>query len=333
VLTLRVSGRVAGSPVRFCRTETDAARVATPRIGAGTAVTLKSTDNRAAEPTNPFGALVSLSVALGEPGAVSAVGNPFVALDPSRFPTGLAACTADLRAQTVRCGGLAPGGAYRLNRLPARADGLGAAVFAATGGRVWVRGGDTLRLRNRAGRTMTALHVAHLQIALRGSDAQVAGGRCEPGAYWGAPVSRFPVGPGVGAPTVSGSGTVCPLGGQAAGMDARRLEQSDPFSAGLTRTEVPVLAVTSPTPGETLYGRFIAFAQPALAGGGDVTASVTLAIERRGSHRVLRRLTGLQRRNGVNVSGLARGVYTAVWTVRDANGDTRTMQSPFAEAS
>jgi hypothetical protein len=64
-----------------------------------------------------------------------------------------------------------------------------------------------------------------------------------------------------------------------------------------------------------------------------VTASVTLAIERRGSHRVLRRLTGLQRRNGVNVSGLARGVYTAVWTVRDANGDTRTMQSPFAEAS
>ena len=95
-------------------------------------------------------------------------------------------------------------------------------MFAAAGVRVWVRGGETLTLRNRAGRTMTALHVAHLQVALRGSDAQVAGGSCEPGAYWGAPVSRFPAGRGR-APSVAGSGTVCPLGGQAAGLDASSL--------------------------------------------------------------------------------------------------------------
>ena len=331
VLRLRVGGRLAGSPVRLCQTETDAARVATTPIGAGTRVTLTSTDNRAAEPTDPSGALVSLSVALGEPGAVSAVSNPFVALDPRGFPSGLAACTADLRAQAVRCDGLVAGGEYRLNRLRARADLQGASVFAAASGRVWVRGGDTLTLRNRAGRAVTALHVAHLRVALRGLDAQVAGGSCEPGAYWGAQVSRFPLGPGIGAPSVGGSGTVCPLGGQAAGMAASSLQQSDPFSAGLTRTEVPVLAVTSPTPGETLYGRFIAFAQPALAGGGDVAARVTLAISRRGSHRVLRRVSGLQRLNGVSVTGLARGVYTAVWTVSDANGDTRITQSPFVE--
>ena len=47
------------------------------------------------------------------------------------------------------------------------------------------------------------------------------------------------------------SGTVCPLDGQAAGMDVGSLEQSDPFSAGLTRTEVPVLAVSAPTNGDT----------------------------------------------------------------------------------
>jgi hypothetical protein len=270
---------------------------------------------------------VSLSVTLGEPGALSPVVNPLVALNPGSFPSGLAACAADLRAQAVRCDGLVPGARYRMGGLRARADMTGAAVFAAASGRVWVRGGQTLALRNRAGRTITALHVAHLRVALRGLDASVAGGTCEPGAYWGAPVSSF----SVGTRSVAGAGMVCPLGGRAAGMSARVIEQSDPFSSGLTRTEVPVLRVTSPTPGETLYGPFVAFAQPALAGGGDVAASVTLAISRRGSRRVLRRVRGLQRLDGVSVTGLPRGVYTATWTVTDANGDTRTTQSPFVE--
>ena len=71
--------------MRFCQTETDAARVATPAIGAGTGVTLTSTDNRAAEPVDPVGALVSLSVGLGEPGAVSAV-QPVCGAGPGPLP-------------------------------------------------------------------------------------------------------------------------------------------------------------------------------------------------------------------------------------------------------
>jgi hypothetical protein len=208
---------------------------------------------------------------------------------------------------------------------------LGAAGFAAAGARVWVRGGDTLTLRNRAGRTMTALHVAQLRVALRGAHAQVSGGGCEPGAYWGPPLNHFPVGSGVGAPSVGASGVVCPSDGRAAGMIAGAIEQSDPFSAGMTRTVVPVLSVTAPSAGATLYERFTAFAQPVLPGGGDVAASVTLAISRRWSRRVLRRVTRVQRLEGVSVSGLPRGVYTATWTVTDANGDTRTTQSPFVQ--
>ena len=62
-----------------------------------------------------------------------------------------------------------------------------------------------------------------------------------------------------------------------------------------------------------------------------MAARVTLAISRRGSRRVLRRVSGLQRLNGVGVAGLAPGVYTATWTVSDANGDTRTIRSPFVQ--
>jgi hypothetical protein len=109
------------------------------------------------------------------------------------------------------------------------------------------------------------------------------------------------------------------------------LQQSDPFSDGATQTEVPVLAVTSPAPGATLYGPFTAFAQPRLPGGGNVAARVTLSIARRGTGRVLDRLSGLQRLEGVRVTGLPRGVYTATWTVTDLNGDSRTTQSPFVQ--
>jgi hypothetical protein len=63
-----------------------------------------------------------------------------------------------------------------------------------------------------------------------------------------------------------------------------------------------------------------------------VSARVSLAISRRGTHRVLRRLTGLERPQGVIVRGLAPGVYTAVWTVSDAAGDTRTTQTYFVQA-
>jgi hypothetical protein len=318
VLTLRVGGRAVGSPVTACQTETDASVVATGSLRAGTGLSLTSTDNRAPWPRNPLGALVSLTVALGEPGSTAAVANRQVLLSPTGFP----ACAADLRAQRVRCSGLVSGARYTLGGLRALADGAGAATFARP--RAWVRGGQVLVLRNRAGRVLTSLHVAHLRVALRGN--AVVGGRCEPGAYLGAPVGAPETSAGVGATTVAGSGRVCPLSGALPGGP---VEQSDPFSGGLTRTEVPVLAVTSPTPGETLYGPFIAFAQPSPGFG----ARVTLTVAARGNRRVLRRYRGLERAGGINVSALPRGVYVATWTVTDLNGDTRTTTTLFAQES
>jgi hypothetical protein len=167
---------------------------------------------------------------------------------------------------------------------------------------------------------MTVLHVAHLRLALRGDATTVVGGHCEPGAYLSGPVR----GPALG---VANAGEVCPSDGDARAFSGGSFVQSDPFSAGLTRTEVPVLRVTSPTPGETLYGPFVAFAQPSLGDG----VRVSLAVVRRGSRRVVRRFRGLERASGVSVRGLPRGVYTAVWTLTDLNGDTRTTQSPFVE--
>lgn len=35
--------------------------------------------------------------------------------------------------------------------------------------------------------------------------------------------------------------------------------------------------------------------------------------------------------DGVRVSGLGRGTYTATWTLTDANGDTRTVVTQFFE--
>jgi hypothetical protein len=335
VLSLDVGGRPTSPPVEQCQTETNVAVVPTGHIGLGTPLTFSTTDDRAVWPGNMNGALVRLTVALGEPGAVSVTDNPDTVLTPGGFPT----CTADLRARSARCSGLVPGRRYTLTRRGghavrrARADRNGVADFGAFAG---LRGGDLLTLRNRAGRTLTALHVAHLRIALRDGSSAVAGGTCEPGQYWGPPPTLPPVGGAIGNPTLGGTGTICPPDGRAAGLTSRTLEQTDGFSGGLTRTEVPQLGTTSPTPGETVYGPFTALGQPTLVGAHGVpfvvSARVSLAISRRGTHRVLRRLTGLERPQGVIVRGLAPGVYTAVWTVSDAAGDTRTTQTYFVQA-
>ncbi len=190
-----------------------------------------------------------------------------------------------------------------------------------------------LALRNRAGRTLTRLHVAHLRVAIRGTGTAISGGTCETDDYWGGPVSAPPIGGGVGAPSVAGTGTICPPNGQAAGLPGASLEQTDPWSDGVTRTEVPELGFASPAAGATLYGPFIAVGQPVLAGARGpypVAGTVSLTIARRGG-AVVRRLSGLQRAQGVLVSGLAAGVYRAVWTVSDLNRDTRTLSTLFVQ--
>ena len=106
VLALRVGGAAAPSPIPLCGTESDIATVPTAHIGLGTAVTLTSEDNRAVSPDEPGGALVSLTVTLGEPGALS---GPDGQTGP--LASGFPSCTAFLRIHSVRCTGLSPTGA------------------------------------------------------------------------------------------------------------------------------------------------------------------------------------------------------------------------------
>ncbi|MGA9859863.1 MAG: hypothetical protein WBQ18_18505 [Solirubrobacteraceae bacterium] len=200
VLTLRVGASPTQSPTDLCQTETDAAAIPTRHLGSGTALNLTSLDNRGAFVLNPNGTLVSMTVPLGEPDSVSALAAasrvPFV-------PTGQPSCTAFLRIQTMRCSGLVPEDRYTLVRHGrrvghGRADGGGVVAIAGLA----MRGGDVIGLVNTAGRRLTSLHVARLRVHLIGSQTTVASGTCEPGDYWGRPVTRPPssaaVGQGIG---------------------------------------------------------------------------------------------------------------------------------------
>ncbi len=125
VLTLHVSGRPSGAFVPACQTETDVAVLGTGRLGAGTpAVDDQHRQPRRLWRDDPLGALVSLTIPLGEPDSVSALGNDQILLSPTGFPT----CAADLRAQAVRCRGLVPKAAYALRPLPSRPRGAGRRV-------------------------------------------------------------------------------------------------------------------------------------------------------------------------------------------------------------
>jgi hypothetical protein len=332
VLSLKVGSAFAQPPIDQCDTETDVATVATRRLRAGTALVLSSQDNRAVTPPNRAGALVKLTVPLGEPGSVSRLGNSQILFTPSGFPT----CTADLRAQTVHCSGLVRHARYTLallrrgGRVEARAGGTGVASFS---GLSRIAGGDVLTLRNSAGRSLTTLHVAHLRADITGAETILAGGTCEPGEYYGPPLSKVHVSPTIGVGT-GGTGTICAAKGQARGMSAASIAQTDDRSGGQTRTEVPTIERTTPTDGETLYGAFIAIARAGLPGPrGSVTGNsspVSLTITR-GAHTVLR-ARNVDTQRGVVVGALAPGAYGARWVLKDANGDTRTVRTAFVEA-
>jgi hypothetical protein len=331
VLSLQVGSVTTEPPAALCQTESDVAEMDTTKeITDRTPITFSSEDNRAVSSLNPAGALVKLTVHLGEPDSISALQNDEVLFDPTGFPS----CTANLEAQTVRCDGLVPGERYTVergrSRRDVRGDGNGEVHLALA-----LRGGDQVALVNSAGRTLTTLHVAHLRAHVVGDDSALASGTCQPGDYYGAPVSRPPLGSQVGV-GIAGSGPVCPLSGRARGLSASDIEQTDDFSGGLTRTVVPQLESFSPSSGATLYGPFIATAQPVLPGPGGssygVRASVSLSVSRAGSkHRVLF-LRNAARGAGVRVAALSPGAYRATWVLTDANGDTRTVYSRFVEA-
>jgi hypothetical protein len=335
VLALTVGGLPTAPPVQRCDTESDVATVPTPRLAAGAELAISSQDNRAVTPENRDGALVTLTVPVGEPASVSEIGNSQILFAPTGFP----ACTADLRAQTVRCSGLVPRMTYKLTRrrgaavVRASARRNGAAMF--THFRTRIRGGDVLTLTNRAARVLTVLDVAHLRVDIRGQQTVVSAGSCQPGEYYGAPVSSIPSSLAVGA-GVAGSGTICPESGRAAGLPVAHIAQTDDLGGGLTRTEVPNIERTTPLDGETLYGAFIAIAQTGLPGAdgsvASTNASVAVTISRASSgHRVFS-ARNVATAQGAAVAALDPGVYVATWVLKDANGDTRTVRTGFVAA-
>jgi hypothetical protein len=335
VLTLHGAGATI-PPIVRCGTESGVSKVPTRPLSAASRLSLTSSDNRAPSADNPFGALIALTVPFGETGSVAAAANDQVLLLPGGFPS----CTADLRAQSVSCSGLVPGARYRLLRrrghaaVAVRADFGGVASFPRLRGRPAITGGDALTLRNRAGRTLTTLHVAHLRVAIDDRQTVLAGGRCEPGDYYGRPLHTQPTSGAVGDGGVSDTGTICPNSGRAGGLPSSPIEQTDDLSGGLTRTAVPLLQGTSPGNDATVSGGFVALAETGLptatrgvyAGG----APVSLEIRRAGA--AVFRATNVDTSQGVRVPALAAGVYAARWVVRDANGDTRTVRTRFISA-
>jgi hypothetical protein len=338
VLGISVNGTSTPVPVPECATETDQATVSTPRVSRASRVTMSSDDNRASSELDPLGALVNMTIPLGEPGSVSAGGNEDVFFEPSGMPS----CTADLEAQTVSCNGLVPGARYTIVRSrrhasrTAKADGTGTVTIKDLPGTVKIAGGDLLTLKNSARRVLTVLHVAHLRVGLVNDDADtISSGTCQPGDYFGAPLTlaTLPASPSIGVGGAAGTGTVCPSNGQAAGMSSATIAQTDDFSGGLTQTEVPLLEYTAPAPDAILSGAFRALAQTVLpdASGALVPAKakVSLTVTKGASHHVLFRAANVALTNGAPVPKLAAGVYSAKWVVTDANRDTRTLSTKF----
>ena len=337
VLAVTVGGVPTQPPVQWCNGDTAVATVRTPRLGIETPILMSSADDRAPSPQNPSGALVKLTVGLGEPGSVPAISNPDVPFTGSGFPL----CVADLRTQGVGCSGLVPGARYSLTRrrsheaLHAKAGGDGVARFSGFRGSPGVRGGDLLTLRNRAGRVLSALHVAHLRVALVGQENALAGGSCQPLEYWGPQVTSPPTSPSVGNGGVAGQGMICPPRGRAAGLPVADMVQTDDMSGGQTRTEVPSLLTTTPSQGAVLYGPFTALALTGFRGPhGSQTITgtrVTLTITRASSAQPVFNSANVNTLTGAAVTGLAPGVYAAKWVVTDINGDTRTVRTRFVE--
>jgi hypothetical protein len=331
VLTLRIGASLGPSPTERCETETDAAPIIVGHVGARTAVTMTSEDNRGGYALEPVGALVRMTVALGEPGSVSSIANHQILFSPTGFPT----CTAFLRIGAVRCSGLVPNGRYRLLRGGrilggGRAGGAGAVTLNG----VAVRGGDVVTLVNAAGRRLTSLHVARLRIDLVGDETAVASGTCQAGDYWGKPVTRPPVGPSIGV-GIGGSGTTCPASGRATGLSAADTAQTDDFSGGQTVVQVPDIESTAPIQDETLYGPFVASAQSGLPGPhGSVSAAgapIALTITPAGSRHRVFHAANVDTARGVHVPALAPGPYVATWALHDAAGDTRTLTTRFVD--
>ncbi len=335
-----LSSSVTSRPLNdFCDTSI---RVATEPlsapVGPNKAVTWTSTDNRAWQPPgapepNMAGGLVTLKAPVGEADSVSSalgaerlfglLGIPFT---PGGFPT----CTVDLAAQAVTCTGLVPAVGYTLTdrstSAAATADGTGA--VKAT---IPLQGGDSVSLSNGF-RTLSTLHVAHLRVSIdAGNPGVVASGVCEPNEYYGRPLRSVPVTSQAGMPTaVAGgaalTGAICPASGDASGFPTMVIAQTDELSGGATQVALPGVADTSPMAGETVHGDFTALAESTGA-----ALPIAVSITPGAGGAPVFTAANADTVDGVQVPALAPGDYLATWTVRDANGDTRTLTTPFTD--
>ncbi len=335
VLQLTVNGTATRPPVSECITEQDQATVPTSRLSDASVLTMSSEDNRAVSGLDPAGALVQLTVPLGEPGSVGAIANSEVAFSPS----GLPACTADLRLQVATCDGLVPGARYTLTRARghavahATANGSGAIRIASLRGSLPIARGDRLTLTNSAGRVLTVLHVADLRVDIDGDETVIESGSCQPGEYFGAPLKSLPSSSSIGFGGAAGTGEVCPADGSAAGLPDATIAQTDDLSGGLTETAVPLLEGMAPANDTIVDGAFTALAQTGVPGAdGSVLptgSKVAMTIFGAGGTVVLFHTPNAV--PGVEVPALPAGVYSVRWVLEDRNGDTRTVTTKFVE--
>jgi hypothetical protein len=182
-----------------------------------------------------------------------------------------------------------------------------------------------------------------MRVDLLGDASTVLAGRCQPGDYWGAPPATPPTSTAAGTPSSANgggsalTGMICPLSGNAAGLPAAALAQSDELSGGLTETEVPEILDTSPIDGESLYGKFTALAESGLAVAGNTTlptngiSTISLQILTANGVTTVFKAANVATATGVTVTGLTPGSYLALWTLTDQNGDTRSVGTRFTE--
>ncbi len=269
--------------------------------------------------------------------------SPFDSVLTTFTPGGLPSCTADLEFQEVACTGLVPGARYlvsdRRRRARAVADSTGTIIVALR-----LHRGDQVALGNGS-RSLTTLHVAHLKVRIVGEETFLAGGTCQSGDYFGTPLTKPPVTTAAGMPTdptnpttggVALTGAVCPRSGHAAGLPSANIAQTDDRSGGVTEVEVPDIQDTSPMQGETMYGHFTALAESGLTLPDnqviptDVVTRISLSIFTRQGNRVLT-VRNVDTLRGVGIPALVPGSYRALWTLTDANGDTRLVGTRFIE--
>jgi hypothetical protein len=361
VLALSIGGTPQESPNDYCNTQTGFALIPeAAEIAPSQVVTMGSNDNRAFfEPIptsqylvnqtgNPDGALVNMTITLGEPDAYTPYTGPLADSFPDQFggPTGFPSCTADLEAGTADCTGLVPGNEYTVTRtrgsdgLSAYADENGSILVGPFSGTTPLSGGDTLALSNGSV-TLTTLHVAHLVAQVSGEQTVLGtGSTCQPGLYYGPPLSAPPVSDFAGIDGSDGAtltGEICPLDGVADGLPTSAIEQTDDASGGQTQTEVADIEDTTPMEGEEVYGAFTALAEAGFPGENNTIApsadNVAVSIAPEGGGGEVFSSSNVNTESGVAVHALAPGTYDATWTWSDSNGDSRTVVTRFVEAA